>query len=97
MCLSQRVFLGYASDRERLTRKTRQQHVVVGYIAFFYLCDIASNLMARRKIRYIGFLCITIPLACEHTPSADFFERDPKSTNSSEQVYEVKCGRFWKW
>src|SRR5690349_14101238 len=87
----QGIFLGDSCNRERLARKTREQHVVSGNVFGFDLRDISGNGMVAGEVCEIGFLGVGVPLACEETPAAERLEALAKTADTGEQVHEPEC------
>ena len=48
------IFLAYACDRKRLTRKSRQQHVVIRDLLLIKFCDVADQRMAAAAVFLAG-------------------------------------------
>src|SRR5690606_7672519 len=90
------IFLGNASDRERLARESRQKHVMVRHIVFVDLCDVGCEDVVRAimEVRGIGLPGVGVPLAGEHAAATLLLERSTDAPDAGEKIDEGEFGRL---
>ena len=85
----QRIFLGYASNRERLTGEPAHEHIMCGDVLLVDFRDVTGNFVAvTGKVRSIGLLAELVPLAREDALASDRLKAEPDPAYTGKQVYE---------
>ena len=78
-------------DAVGLTRESSDQHLMVRELRNVSNVMNVCMWVTRREIRRISPYRILINLTGEHTTTASGLETNPHSTNTCEQVHEIKC------
>ena len=84
----ERIFFGNACNRERLTRETAQQDIVIWYLVGVDQGDVTVDRMALRVVHCVGLLGIDIPFAGKDALATNGFECLAYAANPGEQVNE---------
>ena len=92
---AERVLLGNAGDRERLTGEAGQQNVMRRDILNGDFGDVAVDfVVVVGEVRGVGLLAVLVPLGRKDALAADGLEAPPQSADAGEQVDKGEICRF---
>src|SRR5690606_14704508 len=93
MRTAQGIFLGHTCDRKWLTRKARQQDIMVRNVSRNDFRDITIKLMAITKVSKVSALGVAIPLTGEYALAAGRLKRHTQAANAGKQINkgEITC------
>src|SRR5262245_5355876 len=99
MRVAESVLLRYASDRERLTGKPGDKHVVIRdqssdlFVGLRNLANVSNDFVIRPEVRPIGFHAVFVVFRGEHAAPTRAFEPEAGTADAGEQINERKVCR----
>src|SRR5580658_4186719 len=96
MCSSECILLGDTSNRKRLTRKTRDEHIMMrncgsdGFIGARDFPDVAGNWVIRPKVRAICLRTKSVVLGRKDALTTSLLKPQARTSDAGKEIDERK-------